>query len=194
MKSLSKIMLIIFVLILFFAGIVFTNGLEDSSSEHEFIWTGTQPADSDRIEASIDQQISPYPGIEYDSITLSASKENDKLHIHATASSYDSIYTDRYDFIYRNSELTRVGYILEAIPVSIRSEAIAIAMQDEEVMQSLGSGNNVNTAPSVKQILPDTSENFYTGKTLISVTWLDNSISALIDMDSREVVQVWTGQ
>lgn len=194
MGYISKILIVLLILIFLFAGVAFTNGLEKSSTDYEFIWTGTPPADADRIEACIEQQISPYPGIEYDNITLSASKENDRLRIHATASSSDSVYPDRYDFVYRDRELTRVGYILEAIPLTVRSEAIAVAMQDEGVMQSLGSGYGMNPAPSVKQILPDTSENFYTGKTLISVTWLDNSVSALVDMDNREVVQVWTGQ
>jgi hypothetical protein len=100
---------------------------------------------------------------------------------------------DRYDFVYSDNEIIITGYILEAIPESVRSEAISLALQNEEVASAMGSGMYTNGDPSVKQILPETSEKFYTGKPLISVTWMDSSISALIDMDTRAVVQVWTG-
>ncbi|HEX7628178.1 MAG TPA: hypothetical protein VF354_04575 [Candidatus Methanoperedens sp.] len=43
--------------------------------------------------------------------------------------------------------------------------------------------------PSVKRILPGTSEKFYAPKTLLSVSW--KGISALVDPDERKVVQVW---
>ena len=155
---------------------------------------GTAPAEMDMIETKIKQQISPYTGIEYDNITLSASGENDRLRIHVIADSSDSMYPDRYDFRYRDNDLIWVGYILEAIPESVRSEAIGIAMQNENVASVLGPATNAYGASSVKQILPETSEKFHTGKTLISVSWPDHSLSALVDMDTREVVQVWNGQ
>ncbi|AKB24470.1 hypothetical protein MSMTP_1001 [Methanosarcina sp. MTP4] len=146
------------------------------------------------IETKLKQQISPYPGMEYDNVTLSASRENDKLRIHAIAESSGSRYPDLYDFTYRDGALIQVGYLLEAIPESVRSEAIGVAMQNEGIANALSTDTNAYVVSSVKRILPETSEKFYSGKTLISVTWLDYSVSALIDMDTGEVVQVWNGQ
>lgn len=57
-----------------------------------------------------------------------------------------------------------------------------------------GSGMNAYGVSSVKRILPETSKKFHSRKTLISVTWLDHSVSALVDLDTREVVQMWNGQ
>ncbi|MDY0386242.1 MAG: hypothetical protein RBT65_03755 [Methanolobus sp.] len=194
MGYLSKLFIAALIVILLFAAAVSINASEKSSSSYEFIWVSTAPAEMDMVETKIKQQISPYPGIEYDNITLSASRENDKLRIHAIADSSDSRYSDRYDFRYRDNDLIRVGYVLEAIPESVRSEAIGIAMQNENVASVLGPATNAYGVSSVKQILPETSEKFHTGKTLISVTWLDHSLSALVDMDTGGVVQMWNAQ
>ena len=48
--------------------------------------------------------------------------------------------------------------------------------------------------PTVKRILPETSEKFYAAKTCLSVTWTDASVSALVDMGSRSVVKTWGGE
>lgn len=176
------------------AGAACINDSNKSSSGYEITWVDTPPAESTMLETKINQQISPYPGIEYDNITLSASRENEKLRIHVIADSSDSRYPDRYDFTYRDGDLIRVGYLLEAIPESVRSESIGVAMQSQGVANALGSGTNAYGVSSIKRILPETSEKFHARKTLISVTWLDHSVSALVDMDTREVVQVWSGQ
>ncbi len=193
MVHISKISIAILIMIFLSAGIFSLTDSTPSSSVNEFKWIGTTPADFDKIEENIAQQLSPYPGIKYDNITLSASEESNKIHIHATASSSDSRYADRYDFTYHDDELILAGYILEAIPESVRSEAIVLAIENEEIASAMDSGMQIKGDPSVKQILPKTSEKFYTGKSLISVTWLDSSISALVDMDTSTVVQVWTG-
>lgn len=194
MDRLSKLFMIALIVMFLIAGVVCINDSEKSSSGYEVTWVGTPPAESAMIETKIKQQISPYPGMEYDSVTLSASRENEKLRIHAIAESSGSRYPDLYDFTYRDGDLIQIGYLLEAIPESVRSEAIGVAMQSEGVANALSNDMNSYGVSSVKRILPETSEKFYSGKTLISVTWLDHSVSALVDMDTREVVQVWNGQ
>lgn len=194
MDHLSKLFMAALVVMFLIAGVVCINDSENSSSGYEITWVGIPPAESSMIETKIKQQISPYPGMEYDNVTLSASRENDKLRIHAIAESSGSMYPDLYDFTYRDGDLIQVGYLLEAIPESVRSEAIGVAMQSEDVANALSTDTNAYGVSSVKRILPETAEKFYSRKTLISVTWLDHSVSALIDMDTREVVQVWNGQ
>lgn len=127
--------------------------------------------------------------MEYDNVTASLSGENEVLRIHVAATSKDCVYPDLYEFIYSDEELVRVGYLLEAIPKPVRNEAISIAMQSEEVMGFLTS----KTEPSVKRILPETATKFHSHKTLVSVTWIDGAVSALVDMDTGNVVQVWKG-
>ncbi|KKH45132.1 hypothetical protein [Methanosarcina sp. 1.H.A.2.2] len=194
MDHLSKLFMAALVVMFLIAGVVCINDSENSSSGYEITWVGISPAESSMIETKIKQQISPYPGMEYDNVTLSASRENDKLRIHAIAESSGSRYPDLYDFTYRDGDLIQVGYLLEAIPESVRSEAIGVAIQSEDVANALITDTNAYGVSSVKRILPETAEKFYSRKTLISVTWLDHSVSALIDMDTREVVQVWNGQ
>ncbi|HMB45506.1 MAG TPA: hypothetical protein VKL21_06765, partial [Candidatus Methanoperedens sp.] len=77
------------------------------------------------------------------------------------------------------------GYLLEAVPVRYRNEAITVALNDRDVATSVRNSGD----PSVKRILPGTSQKFYVSKTLLSVTW--DGISALVDPDERKVVQVW---
>ncbi|KKG12332.1 hypothetical protein [Methanosarcina sp. 2.H.A.1B.4] len=194
MDHLSKLFMAALIVMFLIAGVVCINDSENSSSGYEITWVGIPPAESAMIETKIKQQISPYPGMEYDNVTLSASRENDKLRIHAIAESSGSRYPDLYDFTYRDGDLIQVGYLLEAIPESVRSEAIGVAMQSEDVANALITDTNAYGVSSVKRILPETAEKFHSRKTLISVTWLDHSVSALIDMDTREVVQVWNGQ
>ncbi|MGP8320174.1 MAG: hypothetical protein ACT6FD_05225, partial [Methanosarcinaceae archaeon] len=57
------------------------------------------------------------------------------------------------------------------------------------VLSTMGAYGN----PSVKRILPETAEKFYEPKTLISVTWKDIPLSALVDVDTGQVVEVWNG-
>ncbi|MGP8320969.1 MAG: hypothetical protein ACT6FE_01380 [Methanosarcinaceae archaeon] len=162
--------------------------------ENNVIWIGTPPAESRVIEKKIIQQVVPYAGTEYENITVSASQDNDKLHLHVLGVLANTMHPDLYDFIYDydNNELIRVSYILEAIPEPIRKKAIGIAMQDEQVNNVLSASDTCNN-PSVKRILPETAENFYEPKTLISVTWKNSFLSALVDVDAGYVVEVWSG-
>lgn len=189
-----KIPHIIFIVMLLTAGAGCITGADSSSPEYEIVWVNTPPAESKAIEMKIGQEVIPYSGAKYSNITLSASENNDgeRVRIHVMAVSMSSRYPDLYDFTYRDEELILVGYLLEAIPETVRSEAIGIAMQNENIAAAFAAGTTYST-PSVKRILPETAEKFYEPKTLLSVTWKDSSLSALVDIDKRQVVEVWTG-
>jgi hypothetical protein len=108
------------------------------------------------------------------------------MHLRVSATSSACRYPDLYDFTYQSRELVRTGYLLEAIPESVRQDAIAIAMQNHEIAGALSGDAGV---PTVKRILPETSEKFYAPKTLLSVTWIDRAV-----MDARRVVKTWSGE
>jgi len=169
-------------------------GADDASKEN-IVWVGTPPAKNEDVEEKIIQHMIPYAGTEYGNITISASKENDKLRLHVSGVSANSMRPDLYDFTYDydKNELIRVSYLLEAIPESVRGKAIGIAMQNEQIREILSADMGGSSIPSVKRILPETAEKFYEPKILLSVTWKDSSVSALVDMDTREVAEVWSG-
>ncbi|MDW7775818.1 MAG: hypothetical protein SCH39_05685 [Methanosarcinales archaeon] len=193
MNILLKIPTIVFIVLLLTAGAGCITGTDTLSPEYDIAWAGTVPGESKAIEARIVQEVIPYSGVHYSNVTLSASRDNDRVRIHVLAVSSSSPYPDLYDFTYRDGALIRVGYLLEAIPEPVRNEAIGIAMQNENIAATFAAGTNVYSTPSVKRILPETAEKFYAPKTLLSVTWKDSSVSALVDIDKREVVEVWSG-
>ena len=83
------------------------------------------------------------------------------------------------------------GYLLEAIPATDRIKALDIVFsQGEEIRQAI---TQSRSEPTVKRILPQTSEKFYKPKTLLSVTWQDVQVSALVDVDPYTVVEIWNG-
>ena len=182
--------------LLFFAIVVIigvTGCITDTrrpSASHEIVWIGTQP-DSDLNEYDLLHQITPYPGTMYDNITVNASDEDGKIRLHVRASSRACRYPDRYDFTYQSRELVLNGYILEAIPESVRSDAVRIAMQNEEIadMLEMDAGG-----PTVKRILPETAAKFYAPEMLLSVTWQSKQVSALVDINTRKVVKTWRGE
>ena len=163
---------------------------EKNVQSYRIIWAGTPPADHEMIETELSRQIVPYDGTVYDNVTVSVS-ENGVMHLRVSATSSACRYSDLYDFTYQNRELVRTGYLLEAIPESVRQDAIAIAMQNQEIAGALSGDAGV---PTVKRILPETSSEFYAPKTLLSVTWIDRAVSALVDMDARRVVKTWSGE
>ncbi|MBN1134494.1 MAG: hypothetical protein JXA38_06230 [Methanosarcinaceae archaeon] len=200
MNIVSKIAATVFMVMMLVAGAGCIKGYdtssleyEISSLEYEISWLGTPPTESKAIEMKIAQEVSPYSGTNYSNVTLSASVDNDSIRIHAVAISSSFRYPDLYDFTYRDGELILLGYLLEAIPEPVRNEAIGIAVQNYEISAAFEAGANAYGTPSVKRILPETAEKFYTPKTLLSVTWMDSSVSALVDMDNRQVVEVWIG-
>ncbi len=151
---------------------------------HNVRWVDERPDNAENIEKLIWQEISPYR-TEYDIVNMSAKEDNKEMYIKVIAISTDSENPDIYELVYNNNGLAITGYLLESIPMTYRNEAIRIALNDKNVSSSLRNPQN----PSVKRILPGTSEKFYMPKTLLSVTW--KGISALVDPDERKVVQVW---
>ena len=149
---------------------------------HEVNWLGEKP--DSVVEKELWAQITPYR-IEYDIVNISVKSENEGLHIRVIGISNAAINPDIYDFIYSDGILTRTSYLLEALQAQDRDSAIAAAMQKKEVMEK-----GVIGIPTVRRILPETSKKYYMPKTLLSVSW--KGVSALIDPDKREVVQIWT--
>lgn len=151
---------------------------------HNVQWLDEQPDNAAKIEELLWVEISPYK-TEYEMVNISAKGDTKELRIKVMATTLDSENPDIYDFVYNNNELLLTGYLLEAVPPMYRNEAIGIALNDRDVATSVRNSG----APSVKRILPKTSEKFYSPKTLLSITW--KGISALVDPDERKVVQVW---
>ncbi len=167
----------------------FVLGLSQKQSEiipswvHQVQWSD-KPDDTAKLEGLLWMEITPYR-TEYELVNISASAEGNDMHLKVIATSKDTDKPDIYDFVYDGNELLLTGYLLETIPYQYRNEAISIALGNQEVASSvINSG-----APSVRRILPKTSEKFYAPKTLLSVTW--GTVSALVDPDERKVVQVW---
>jgi hypothetical protein len=150
---------------------------------HEVSWSG-KPENATKIEELLWTEIIPYRS-EYERVNISASTEGNGLHLKIVASINESDRFDIYDFVYDNEKLLPTGYLLEAIPPMYRNDAIGIALQNQSLASSIANSGN----PSVKRILPQTSEKYYAPKTLLSVTW--KGTSALVDPDERKVVQIW---
>ena len=150
---------------------------------HQVQWQD-KPGDAVKIEELLWAEIAPYR-TEYEMVNISSSTGNKGLSLKVIATAKDTDQPDIYDFVYDGGELLPTGYLLEAIPSQYRNEAIGIALGNQEVTASTASAG----IPTVRRILPGTSEKFYAPKTLLSVTWTGNS--ALIDPDERKVVQVW---
>lgn len=150
---------------------------------HQVQWSD-KPDDAAKIEELLWVEISPYR-TEYESVNISPATIDKGLRLKVIAAAGDSDKPDIYDFIYEGGELTLTGYLLEAVPFQYRNEAIGIALGKQEIAASVANSG----IPTVRRILPKTSEKFYAPKMLLSVTWVGTS--ALIDPDEQKVVQVW---
>lgn len=151
---------------------------------HNVQWLGEKPDNAQIIEELLWFEIAPYK-TEYDFVNISSKGNATQMRISVTAKAVDSEKPDIYDFAYQDNKLLLTGYLLEAVPQMFRKEAIGIALSNKDLAASIRNSG----VPSVKRILPKTSEKFYAPKTLLSVTW--KGISALVDPDERKVVQVW---
>lgn len=180
----TKTTLIIGLLILVL-GIGLRLSSEDSGANptwvHEVNWHD-KPNTAEKIEVLLWDEISPYRA-EYEIVNISASSEGKGVRLKVIAATKDSEYPDIYDFVYDGDRLLLTGYLLEAIPPAYSNEATGIALGNQEVAAS------VTGVPTIRRILPVTSEKFYAPKTLLSVTW--DGISALVDIEEGKVVQVW---
>jgi len=157
---------------------------------HQVNWEGDISEDA-KIETLLWEQVTPYRSTEYDMVNISTSRSGDAVSIRVKAGSSQSPYQDIYDFSYQNGILVMTGYLLEAIPATDKIKALDIVFsQGEEIRQAI---TQSRSEPTVKRILPQTSEKFYKPKTLLSVTWQDVQVSALVDVDSYTVVEIWNG-
>ncbi|MDP2766217.1 MAG: hypothetical protein Q8O41_02025 [Candidatus Methanoperedens sp.] len=150
---------------------------------HQVQWSD-KPDDAAKIEELLWTEMTPYR-TEYETVNISASTTSEGLRLKVIATAKDADKPDIYDFVYDGNELLLTGYLLEAIPFQYRNEVIGIALGNHEVAASTANAG----APTVRRILPKTSEKFYAPKTLLSVTW--GGVSALIDPDEQKVVRVW---
>jgi len=161
-----------------------------NSQAYNVTWIGTQPDDHKTIETQVSRQIAPYPGVAYSNVTISKSKKDGDTHFRVSATLPGCQYPDLYDFVYQDQKLTRTGYLLEAIPDATRQDAIGIAMQNPGIAGVLPADAGAGV-PTVRRILPETAAEFYAEKTCVSVTWVDASVSALVDMGTGSVVETW---
>ncbi len=160
-------------------------GLSDAKPSwvHDLKWQD-KPDVSPKIEELLWNEISPYR-TDYETVNISSGAEGKKLRLNVIAAIKESDRPDVYDFVYDNGSLLLTGYLLEAIPVQYRDDAISTALASSEISTlPIKPGT-----PTVRRILPKTSEKYYAPKILLSVTW--DGISALIDPDEHKVVKVW---
>ena len=160
----------------------------------EFQGDALNDAEKNDIREAVMGGIIPYK-LEYDHINISVKKNNGYYEIEVFCFSDECEYPDVYDFSY-DGNLVLKGYILEAIPPSERAKAISVALQNREVANLVFVKGLEEETPSVRRILPETAVKFYAAKTMLSVTWTKlgkrpSVVSALIDPDVWEVVQVW---
>lgn len=184
-----KIIVTIILLILALGiGLALDQGDSNARPEwvHNVQWQGDRPDNAGEIEELLFLEIAPYK-TEYELVNISTNGDKNKMDIKVTATTLDSEIPDIYDFVFEENDLLMTGYLLEAIPAAYRNDAIGIALTDRDLATSVSVSNP--GVPSVKRILPKTSEKFYMPKTLLSVSW--KGISALVDPDERKVVQVW---
>ena len=126
----------------------------------------------------------PFDGFSYDNVSV----EVEGCYIYITAKCSELEGEDTYLFVNDNGTLILKSYCLEALPESVKLEAVSIAMSNETVAK------NANGVVTVRRILPQTSAKFYKPKELFSVTWHgDRIVSALVDLDEERVVKVWLG-
>jgi len=160
----------------------------------EFQGDALNDAEKNDIKEAVMSEIIPYK-LEYDYINISVKKNNGYYEIEVFCFSDECECPDVYDFSY-DGNLVLNGYILEAIPPSERAKAISVALQNREVANLVFAKGLEEETPSVRRILPETAVKFYAAKTMLSVTWTKlgkrpSVVSALIDPDVWEVVQVW---
>ena len=157
---------------------------------HQVNWEGDITEDA-KIERMLWEQIMPYRSIEYDLVNITAKQGAGFTGIKVKARSIQTPYQDIYDFTYKNDTLVMTGYLLEAIPEADRIKALDIVFSEgEEIKQAI---TQSQSEPTVKRILPQTSKKFYKSKTLLSVTWQDVQVSALVDVDTYSIVDTWSG-
>ncbi len=131
---------------------------------------------------TVKSNLCPFDGYTYDNVSVE--KRGKYIYVRASSSELDGV--DEYLFVDDNGTLVLKSYCLEALPGSLKDELVDIALSNETVAKY------ANGIVTVRRILPQTAAKFYAPKELFSVTWHGNGVvSALIDLDKREVVRVY---
>ncbi len=126
----------------------------------------------------------PFDGFSYDNISVEL--RNDTIYVRAKCSELEG--EDIYVFVNEEGRLILRSYCLEALPGSVKLNAIELALSNETIKR------NASGIVTVRRILPQTSAKFYIPKELFSVTWHGGRIvSALVDLDEGKVVRVYVG-
>jgi len=176
--------------ILIFLIILFTAGCINETKTDEVIkFKTTDLKKAKNISEMIDEInknpydfLTPYDGFIYDNISTSSSDNR----ITVKASSKELEGDDIYLFIYENGSLILKSYSLEALPSSLKDEAVAIALSNEKVYR------NAKGELTVRRILPHTAAKYYMAKELFSVTWHgDRIVSALVDVEDGIIVKTY---
>jgi hypothetical protein len=164
-------------------------------------FSGTELEEETRtnIISAVLAEIMPYKGVKYDKVNISAMKNGEDHDLRVTCFSGACEYPDVYDFTYcgTSKQLVQNRYLLEAIPLSERAKALSVALQSEEAANLMRTNSLESVMPTVRRVLPETAEKFYSPKIMLSVTWTrfgDNHevVSVLVDPDEWKAVEVWS--
>ena len=173
----------------------------DSGLSTTVKFSGTELNEETRtqIVSEVLAEITPYKGVRYDKVNISAMKNGEDHDLRVTCFSDACEYPDVYDFTYygASKQLVQNRYVLEAIPPNERAMAISVALQNEEAANLMRTNSLESVTPTVRRVLPETAEKFYVPKTLLSVTWTrfgENPVvvSVLVDPDEGKAVNVWS--
>ncbi len=169
------------------------------STKVEFSCTELDEETRTQIVSEVLAEITPYKGVRYDKVNISAVKNGEDHDLTVICFSDACECQDVYVFTYYSAvkELVLNGHVLDAIPAAERAKAISVALRNEEAANLLRTNGLETMAPSVRRVLPETAEKFYLPKTLLSVTWTrfgENPVvvSVLVDPDEGKAVNVWS--
>ncbi|AKG90988.1 hypothetical protein GAH_01730 [Geoglobus ahangari] len=166
--------------------------IQEENAKTNFSGNGTNTSDENSVQ-TIDELareiknapedfLYPYDGLSYDTIAVNV--ESGRVIVKATSEEVPG--EDVYMFVYENGTLVLKSYLLEAIPPSVREQAIAIALSNRTVYE------NADGHITVRRVLPHTAAKFYIPKELFSVTWHgDRIVSALVDLEEGTVVKTY---
>jgi hypothetical protein len=171
----------------------------DLPTNVEFFGTELEEEMRINIVSEVLAEIMPYKGVKYDKVNISAMKNGEDHDLRVTCFSGACEYPDVYDFTYygTSKQLVQNRYLLEAIPPSERAKAISVALQSEEAANLMRTNSLESVMPTVRRVLLETAEKFYSPKTMLSVTWTrfgENHVvvSVLVDPDEWKAVTVWS--
>jgi hypothetical protein len=171
----------------------------DLSTTVEFSGMELNEETRTQIVSEVLAEIMPYRSVKYDRVNISGMKNGEDHDLRVTCFSDACEYPDVYDFTYygASKQLVQNRYVLEAIPPNERAKAISVALQNEEAANLMRTNSLESVTPTVRRVLPETAEKFYSPKTMLSVTWTrfgenHEVVSVLVDPDAEKAVEVWS--